>query len=99
MTMTEHRQTPSGSTIRTALLARALAVFLFIGLVASLIVNLLGGGTDDHYTPPTTPGDRAPLNIGETAPDFTLPNAKAEPVSLTDFRGKRTILVFFRTFG
>ncbi len=72
---------------------------LLVGLVAILLINALGGGTDDHYTPPTTPGDRAPVKVGETAPDFTLPNAKNEPVSLHDFRGKPTIILFFRTFG
>ena len=99
MATTEHEQAPSGSAVRTALLARTLAGILIIGLVASLIFNRLGGSTDDHYTPPTTPGDRAPLKVGETAPDFTLLNAKGEPVSLSSFRGKPTIILFFRTFG
>jgi cytochrome oxidase Cu insertion factor (SCO1/SenC/PrrC family) len=72
---------------------------LLVGLVAVLLFNQFGGGADDHYAPSTTPGDRSPLKIGETAPDFTLPNAKNEPVSLRDFRGKPTIFVFFRTFG
>jgi cytochrome oxidase Cu insertion factor (SCO1/SenC/PrrC family) len=60
---------------------------------------MLGRNAGDHYTPPTTPGDRAPLKVGETAPDFTLPNAKGELVSLKEFRGKPTIVLFFRTFG
>lgn len=72
---------------------------LLVGLAAFVIVNMFGGGTDDHYTPPTTPGDRAPLKVGETAPDFTLPNADGGPVSLREFRGKPTIVLFFRTFG
>lgn len=99
MATTEHRRTPKGSAVRTALLARTLAAVLLIALVASLVLNRLGGGSDDHYTPPTTPGDRAPLKVGESAPDFTLPNAKGDPVSLKDFHGKPTILLFFRTFG
>jgi cytochrome oxidase Cu insertion factor (SCO1/SenC/PrrC family) len=99
MATTEHKQTPSGSAVRTALLARTLAGILIIGLIGSLIFNRLGSGSDDHYNPPTTPGDRAPLKVGETAPDFTLPNAKGDPVSLSSFRGKPTIILFFRTFG
>lgn len=99
MATTEHGQTPSASAVRTALLARTLAVVLIIGLAGSLIFNRLGGGSGDHYTPPTTPGDRAPLKVGEVAPDFMLPDAKGDPVSLSAFRGKPTILLFFRTFG
>jgi len=99
MATTEHEQTPSGSAVRTALLARTLAGVLIIGLVASLIVNRLGSSSDDHYTPPTTPGDRTAIKVGETAPDFTLSNAKGEAVSLASFRGKPTIILFFRTFG
>ena len=72
---------------------------LLVGLVAALLVNMLGGGSDDHYTPPTTPGDRAPVKVGETAPDFTLPDASGNPVSLKEYRGKPIILLFYRTFG
>ncbi|NIR44351.1 MAG: redoxin domain-containing protein [Gemmatimonadetes bacterium] len=41
-----------------------------------------------------------PLEIGATAPDFTLPGATrygvlAEPVSLSDFKGKTVVLAFF----
>ena len=72
---------------------------LLVGLVALLLVNMLGGGSDDHYTPPTTPGDRAPVKVGETAPDFTLPDASGNPISLKEYRGKPIILLFYRTFG
>ena len=72
---------------------------LLIGLAAVLLVNMLGGGSDDHYTPPTTSGDRAPVKVGETAPDFTLPDASGNPVSLREYRGKPIILLFYRTFG
>ena len=29
------------------------------------------------------------LNIGDKAPDFTLPDANGESVSLSDFKGKK----------
>ena len=35
------------------------------------------------------------LNIGDKAPDFTLPDANGESVSLSDFKGKKVILWFF----
>jgi len=57
------------------------------------------GGDADHYNPPTTPGDRAAVRVGERGPEFALQNTAGTPVSLNSFRGKPTILVFFRTFG
>jgi peroxiredoxin Q/BCP len=35
------------------------------------------------------------LNLGDKAPDFTLPSDDGSEVSLADFRGKRLILYFF----
>ena len=48
-----------------------------------------------------------PLEIGSVAPDFTLPGATrygvlADPVRLSDFKGKTVVLAFFykaRTSG
>ena len=48
-----------------------------------------------------------PLDIGATAPDFSLPGATrygmlAKPVRLSDFKGKAVVLAFFykaRTSG
>ena len=35
------------------------------------------------------------LNIGDKAPDFTLPDANGESVSLSDFKGKKLFYGFF----
>ncbi|SEN60783.1 thioredoxin-dependent thiol peroxidase [Actinacidiphila rubida] len=35
------------------------------------------------------------LAPGDTAPDFTLPDADGKPVSLADHRGRRTIVYFY----
>ena len=35
------------------------------------------------------------LNIGDKAPDFSLPSDKGEEVSLKDFQGKTLVLYFF----
>ena len=48
----------------------------------------------------TAPGMEGPaenqgLPVGTPAPDFTLPDANAKPVSLSDFRGVNVILVFY----
>ncbi|MEW9677000.1 thioredoxin-dependent thiol peroxidase [Lentibacillus sp. L22] len=35
------------------------------------------------------------VEVGKTAPDFTLPNQNGEQVSLKDFRGKYVVLYFY----
>lgn len=35
------------------------------------------------------------MNIGDKAPDFTLPDKDGNEVSLSDFRGKKVILYFY----
>jgi thioredoxin-dependent peroxiredoxin len=33
--------------------------------------------------------------VGDAAPDFELPNQEGQPVRLSDFRGKRTVIYFY----
>jgi peroxiredoxin Q/BCP len=35
------------------------------------------------------------LKIGDTAPDFTLPNQSFKPVKLSDYRGKKNVVLAF----
>ena len=35
------------------------------------------------------------IEVGEQAPDFSLPNHRGEMVSLSDFRGRKLMLVFY----
>jgi thioredoxin-dependent peroxiredoxin len=35
------------------------------------------------------------LSPGDTAPDFTLPDADGKPVSLSDYRGRRVVVYFY----
>ncbi len=41
------------------------------------------------------PAQAAPLNVGDKAPDFTLPDQNGKPVKLTDFLGKRNVVLAF----
>ncbi|MCS5700408.1 thioredoxin-dependent thiol peroxidase [Cyanobium sp. FGCU-52] len=36
-----------------------------------------------------------PLQIGDDAPDFTLPDQNGEPVSLASLRGRRVVIYFY----
>ena len=35
------------------------------------------------------------LQIGDAAPDFTLPNQNGDPISLASLRGKKVVLYFY----
>jgi hypothetical protein len=39
--------------------------------------------------------ETAALEIGETAPDFTLPSTTGEKMSLSQFQGKQFVLIEF----
>ncbi len=41
------------------------------------------------------PGVALSLEVGEQAPDFTLPSTLGEPISLSQFRGKQHVLLEF----
>lgn len=43
----------------------------------------------------TAPGTATALEIGEPAPDFTLPATTRENISLSQFRGKKIVLLEF----
>ncbi len=52
-------------------------------------------GPKDHADPPATDLER--VKFGQPAPDFILEDANGKKVSLSDFRGKKkVVLVFYR---
>jgi cytochrome oxidase Cu insertion factor (SCO1/SenC/PrrC family) len=60
--------------------------------ITSAVAQL--GPKDGSNLPPT---DLDRVKVGQSAPDFTLENMDGKPVSLSDFRGKRSVvLVFYR---
>ncbi len=38
---------------------------------------------------------KTPLKVGDEAPDFTLPDQNGKPVKLSDFRGKKNVVLAF----
>jgi peroxiredoxin Q/BCP len=43
----------------------------------------------------TVTGLALSLEVGEKAPDFTLPSTMGKPISLSQFRGKKHVLLEF----
>ncbi len=39
------------------------------------------------------------LKVGDMAPDFTLPDTDRKPVKLSDFRGKKNVVLAFYVFA
>ena len=37
--------------------------------------------------------------VGQLAPDFTLPSHSGEPITLSDFRGKKNVVLSFHIFS
>jgi len=57
----------------------------FLVLAAAAASTLLG-----QTNPPKTQ-----LKVGDEAPDFTLHSTTGQPVKLSDFRGKKTVVLAF----
>jgi peroxiredoxin len=38
---------------------------------------------------------RTHLKVGDTAPDFKLPSSAGKPIALSEFRGKKTVVLAF----
>ena len=48
-------------------------------------------------SPALPPSDLNRINVGDEAPDFTLEKEAGKPVSLSEYRGKKSVvLVFYR---
>ena len=45
--------------------------------------------------PQRPPAPKTHLKVGDPAPDFTLPDTKGQPVKLSDFRGKKNVVLAF----
>jgi cytochrome oxidase Cu insertion factor (SCO1/SenC/PrrC family) len=68
------------------------SVVALIALAGSLLLPLAGpypAAAQDNAMATTT------LKVGDVAPDFTLPSDQSKPVKLSDYRGKKTVVLAF----
>jgi hypothetical protein len=64
-------------------LKRMETVVLLLGVILSVVWGATG------------PRVAAALELGDRAPDFTLPSSTGEKLSLSQFRGKKLVLLEF----
>jgi cytochrome oxidase Cu insertion factor (SCO1/SenC/PrrC family) len=71
---------------------------LFVmAICASLALAQIKLGPKDVQTLP--PSDLNRVNVGDEAPDFTLEKEPGKPVTLSQYRGQKTVvLVFYRGY-
>ena len=73
------------------------AVQLTILLLA--LVFAVQGQTTNPQAPPQTATQPAPpkthLKVGQPAPEFTLTDTTGKPVKLSDFKGKKNVVLAF----
>lgn len=62
-------------------------IIIFTALLMALAVAAFGQG---NPVAPTTN-----LKVGDVAPDFTLTDTERKPVKLSDFRGKKNVVLAF----
>ena len=62
---------------------KVLSVFMACGAFAAVL-------SAQQVTPPKTN-----LKVGDEAPDFSLPDTNNKPVKLSDFRGKKAVVLAF----
>ena len=74
-----------------------LLLLVVAGLVAGLLVARAQApdlGPADGFD--LTPLDTGRVSVGDVAPDFTLESRTGERTTLSDLRGRRIVLVFYR---
>lgn len=66
-----------------------------LGLTSLLLI----AGAWFNFVGARVPDVPVAIRVGETAPDFTLPDASGKPVTLAEYRGKKpVVLVFYRGY-
>ncbi len=64
-------------------------------LLAAFTLILFSGVTAHTQQPSRPAVARTHLKVGDVAPEFALPDTTRTPVKLSDFRGKKNVVLAF----
>jgi len=65
---------------------------LCLGLLTALSLAALGGQSSQQTRPPAP---KTHLKVGDAAPDFTLPGTDGKNYTLSEFKGKKNVVLAF----
>jgi peroxiredoxin len=80
---------------------RSIALFAIVSLVLILLIAPAFGGSAAFKDNIYNPGQLKPIDstlkvkVGDVAPDFTLPSVSGEKITLSQFRGKKHVVISF----
>jgi cytochrome oxidase Cu insertion factor (SCO1/SenC/PrrC family) len=87
-----------GVSVLLAVLAMGMRRGLLPVIALAVSVLLFGGGAFFHFWFSRLPAG-VKVAVGQPAPDFTLPDARGQAVTLSSFKGqKAVVLVFYRGY-
>ncbi len=66
-----------------------------IAIVGGLILAVASGYISGTALADAKTMPKEPVKVGDTAPDFTLPNQSGSPVRLNDIVGKKVVVLYF----
>ena len=80
------------------ILKKWVPILFLVGLISWGVYDYVASHA--HLKPKTEEQNQkiVGIQLGERAPDFTLPSIQGDPVKLSDFRGKQIILNFWATW-
>ena len=71
-------------------------------IILDIVVLIVGLALGYGYATMVRPGggaggviENAELRVGDTAPDFILPDSTGGKIALSDYRGKNVVLAFY----
>jgi len=79
----------------------SIAVFLTTGLFMVFLITPAFGASAAYKDNIYNPGQLKPVDsklkvsVGDSAPDFTLPSVAGEDITLSQFRGKKNVVISF----
>lgn len=68
---------------------------VFIGIVGLVITGFIGLVAVNREASPPVAANQQTVREGMPAPDFSLPSAQGKTVALSDYKGKRNVLIYF----